>query len=124
MSEEPKYEYIVQGDYQQGWEDLTAHETRAAAVAECNVYNTEEPELRHRVVRRLEETIDLAEAELKRETFYVRATAIVGKTVTAYGEKAAIDLALRSIDGWDIDVERPIEHCHIVDVAVCEEEGT
>jgi hypothetical protein len=45
------YEHIVQGDYGTGWDDLTAHDTRKAAVAECKVYNDNETHP-HRVIFR------------------------------------------------------------------------
>jgi len=45
------YEYIVQGHYGQGWEDLTAHDTRKAARDERRVYAANEPGP-HRVIFR------------------------------------------------------------------------
>ena len=45
------YEYIVQGNYGYGWDDLTAHDTRAAARAERKVYDANES-TPHRVIAR------------------------------------------------------------------------
>jgi len=44
-------EYIVQGNYGHGWDDLTAHDTRRAAVLEARVYADNEPNA-HRVITR------------------------------------------------------------------------
>lgn len=50
-------EYIVQGKYTHGWEDLTAHDTRKAADAECRVYDENEP-APHRVIARRTKVIE------------------------------------------------------------------
>lgn len=50
-------EYIVQGRYGHGWEDLTAHDTRKAADAECRVYDENEP-APHRVIARRTKVIE------------------------------------------------------------------
>lgn len=54
MTTETKYdyEYIIQGNYGHGWEDLTAHETRRDAVDEKRVYDANETQYRHRVIFR------------------------------------------------------------------------
>ncbi len=43
-------EYIVQGNYGFGWEELTAHNTRAEAIAERKVYDENETSYPHRVI--------------------------------------------------------------------------
>jgi plasmid maintenance system antidote protein VapI len=49
---EPEYEYVVQGHYGcHGWEELMAHETRAAASVACSNYDLNEPHVPHRVVK-------------------------------------------------------------------------
>lgn len=45
------YEFIVQGNYGSGWDDLTAHDTRRAARDERRVYDANEP-YPHRVIFR------------------------------------------------------------------------
>lgn len=45
------YEYIVQGHYGYGWDDLTAHDSRKEALAERKVYDANEPNP-HRVIHR------------------------------------------------------------------------
>lgn len=50
----PKYvnEWTVQGDYGQGWEDVTAEDTRSEARARLREYNANEPQYAHRLVCR------------------------------------------------------------------------
>lgn len=53
MRKPSKYvtEYIVQGNYGPGWDDLTAHDTRRNANEERRVYDANEPNP-HRVIAR------------------------------------------------------------------------
>jgi hypothetical protein len=44
-------EYVVQGRYAHGWEDLTAHDSLHAAHTERRVYDANEP-VPHRVITR------------------------------------------------------------------------
>jgi hypothetical protein len=46
-------EYIVQGNYGHGWDDLTAHDTRRAAVLEARVYADNEPNAHRVIIRRV-----------------------------------------------------------------------
>lgn len=52
------YEYIVQGNYGTGWDDLTSHAIGADARAERKVYDANEP-YPHRVVYRRSLNTDL-----------------------------------------------------------------
>ncbi len=45
------YEYVVQGNYGCGWDDLTTHDERRAAKNERKVYDANEP-YPHRVIYR------------------------------------------------------------------------
>lgn len=53
-----KYLWVVQGDYGDGWEDVTAHpcapEGRQAARADRDAYREAEPSIPHRTVRKRE----------------------------------------------------------------------
>lgn len=46
--------YVVQGNYGQGWEDLTAETTKSEAQERLREYNDNEPETPHRVRAREE----------------------------------------------------------------------
>ena len=46
--------YVVQGNYGQGWEDLTTHDTRKEAIDERKVYDINEIKYAHRVISRRE----------------------------------------------------------------------
>jgi hypothetical protein len=56
MRKPAKYEYlfVVQWNYGQGWEDVTAEETASAARAMRKAYDANEPTYQHRVIRRRE----------------------------------------------------------------------
>jgi hypothetical protein len=45
--------YVVQGNYSQGWEDLTAHDTRKEAIAERKTYDAN-GNYPHRVISKRE----------------------------------------------------------------------
>ena len=47
-------EYIVQGNYGYGWEDLTASAIKKEAKEDLDVYRTEEPQYTHRMISRRE----------------------------------------------------------------------
>lgn len=47
------YLFVVQGNYGQGWEDVTAEETWSAARAQRKTYDANEP-YPHRVIKRRE----------------------------------------------------------------------
>ena len=47
----PIVEYVLQGDYGHGWDDLTAHPTRREAIDEARVYRENERGT-YRIVRR------------------------------------------------------------------------
>jgi hypothetical protein len=51
-------EYIVQGRYERGWDDLTFHDTRKAAEAECAVYDANVLGVQHRVIARRTKVIE------------------------------------------------------------------
>ena len=46
------YEYIVQGAYGQGWEDVAAEETRKEALATLRAYRENETQYPHRLIKR------------------------------------------------------------------------
>lgn len=48
-------EYVVQGNYGQGWEDLTFCETRQEAKGERDTYDANETQYPHRYVARFSE---------------------------------------------------------------------
>ena len=41
--------WVVQGNYGQGWEDVTAEDTRAEAIERLREYQENEPQYAHRV---------------------------------------------------------------------------
>jgi len=45
-----KDEYIIQGDYGQGWEDVTAEDTRTEAKTRLKEYRENEPMYPHRMI--------------------------------------------------------------------------
>lgn len=45
-------EYTVQGNYSQGWEDLTTETTRTEARARLKEYREHEPQYQHRLIKR------------------------------------------------------------------------
>jgi hypothetical protein len=45
-------EYIVQGNYGQGWEDLTSEDNRTEARTRLREYNENEREYSHRLIKR------------------------------------------------------------------------
>ena len=47
-----KDEFIIQGNYGQGWEDVSAYETRLERKADIAAYQTNEPQYPHRTVTR------------------------------------------------------------------------
>jgi hypothetical protein len=49
---EHTHEYIVQGAYGYGWEDVTAEDERKEALARLREYRENEPQYPHRIVRR------------------------------------------------------------------------
>ncbi len=51
-----KYEYlwVVQGNYGQGWEDLTQSESRPESRADLRAYRDNCPEYAHRLIHRRE----------------------------------------------------------------------
>ena len=51
---ERKYDYlwVIQGNYGQGWEDVTAEEDQTEARARRREYNENEPQFAHRTIRR------------------------------------------------------------------------
>ena len=54
---ETAYEYVVQGHYgdEHGWEDVCAEESRTEAAERLREYNENEPQYRHRVIKRRED---------------------------------------------------------------------
>lgn len=48
----PTQEFIVQGHYGQGWEDLTSEDTHRAAREQLRCYNENETNYPHRVITR------------------------------------------------------------------------
>lgn len=44
--------WIVQGNYSYGWEDLTAHETRDAAMGDLLTYRTEDRSGAFKIIKR------------------------------------------------------------------------
>lgn len=48
--------YVTQGHYGQGWEDLTASDTRSGAKDDLRDYDVNEPQYPHRIVVRREES--------------------------------------------------------------------
>lgn len=56
MSKRNKWVYlnVVQGDYGQGWEDLTQSEQRSEARTDLRAYRANVPEYPHRLIRRRE----------------------------------------------------------------------
>ena len=49
-----RYLHVVQGDYGQGWEDLTASEDATEALADLESYRVNEPGTPHRRIKRRE----------------------------------------------------------------------
>ena len=47
-----KDEYIIQGYYGQGWEDVTAEDTRTEAKTRLKEYRDNEPMYAHRMIKR------------------------------------------------------------------------
>jgi hypothetical protein len=45
-------EYIVQGNYGQGWEDLTSETTRKESKERLKEYRENEPQYSHRLIKR------------------------------------------------------------------------
>lgn len=56
MRKPTKYVYlnVVQGNYGQGWEDVTAETERSEARARLREYRENEPQYSHRLIRRRE----------------------------------------------------------------------
>lgn len=52
--EVPEYEYVIQGDYGYGWEDLIAEATRATGLVQLRLYREAEPRTPFRIIRRRE----------------------------------------------------------------------
>lgn len=46
------YEYIVQGHYAHGWEDVGAHDRRSSAISECKIYRQNDPAMFRVIYRR------------------------------------------------------------------------
>lgn len=51
--EEPKYEWVLQGNYGYGWDDLVTYESKEEAQEDYKTYREEEPEFAHRIRKRL-----------------------------------------------------------------------
>ena len=45
-------EYTIQGNYGQGWEDVTAEDTRPEAKNRLKEYRENEPQYAHRLIKR------------------------------------------------------------------------
>lgn len=54
MANKYVYLHVVQGNYGQGWEDVTAEEKRSEARARLREYRENEPQYAHRLIRRRE----------------------------------------------------------------------
>lgn len=56
MSRKNKYEYlhVVQGKYEQGWEDLCQSENRSEARSDLRAYRANAPETEYRLIQRRE----------------------------------------------------------------------
>lgn len=52
MGKKFTYLNVVQGDYGQGWEDLTASEDRKEALTDLRAYRENVPDHSHRIIRR------------------------------------------------------------------------
>jgi hypothetical protein len=72
-------EWTVQGNYGQGWEDLTACESRQEAIEERDNYNANEPAIPHRVHSR---RVAVPSSKKDRETLDEIAQMIEEKTGT------------------------------------------
>ena len=51
--EEPKYEWVLQGNYGYGWDDLVTYDSKEEAQEDYKTYREEEPEFAHRIRKRL-----------------------------------------------------------------------
>mgnify|MGYP001613845421 FL=1 len=47
-------EYVVQGWYGEGWEDLTTHDNRDEAEQDLSAYFINEPQYAHKILKRSE----------------------------------------------------------------------
>ena len=92
MSDKESWEYIVQQRTAQGWEDITAHATRAEAIAERKVYEKNQPEFPARVVRRLESEGDRGSVRTYHVTMLE--TIVLSTTVEAESPEEALTEAL------------------------------
>jgi len=45
-------EFIIQGNYGQGWEDVAAYETRKERKVDYKLYQENEPQYSHRTITR------------------------------------------------------------------------
>lgn len=66
------YEYVVQGNYGKGWEDVSAYETREEANQGLKEYNENETQYRHRVIRRKEMTAAKIQANEEEKEYLCR----------------------------------------------------
>lgn len=53
VEEEPKYEWVLQGNYGYGWDDLVTYDSKEEAEADYKDYRENEPEYAHRIRKRL-----------------------------------------------------------------------
>lgn len=53
VEEEPKYEWVLQGNYGYGWDDLVTYDSKEEAQEDYKTYREEEPEFAHRIRKRL-----------------------------------------------------------------------
>lgn len=52
MTRKYDYSHVLQGNYGQGWEDLSAYESDREARSDLKEYRVAEPEFSHRIVQR------------------------------------------------------------------------
>lgn len=53
VEEEPKYEWVLQGNYGYGWDDLVTYDNKEEAERDYKDYRENEPEYTHRIRKRL-----------------------------------------------------------------------
>jgi hypothetical protein len=70
-----KYVHVVQGNYGQGWEDVTEEETYPDAFQRLKEYNQNETQIAHRMIVRREK-VESAEEIVPQRYTYSRAQVV------------------------------------------------